>query len=312
VRTSDGLELAMTRVRAADRTSRGAVILQHGLASNGTVFDFPGRSLAEHLAHEGYDCFIPQLRGADGLPGAADYGLDQYLEEDVPAVIETARRESGHPRVSWVGHSMGGILMMLSAIENPGLPVERLIAIGSALDYRPGHSIYRDLRPLRRLAGHWLRRFPFDSFARANALCAGRGPSLLPEKMNFWRSNIEARTMRALLWRGFTTIPMRLLDDLSSVFASDGIARKAGQLAYVPLAGGFRLPSCLIVGSRDAQCPEVAVDETARLLRSAPQLEVARFGKAHGQVDDYGHFDSIIGKRAQTEVWPTIRRFLLS
>ena len=33
-------------------------------------------------------------------------------------------------------------------------------------------------------------------------------------------------------------------------------------------------------------------------------------GKSHGEVDDYGHFDLLMGRRAQSEVFPHIDRFL--
>ena len=52
LRTRDGIELTLRRIRSRDVT-RGAVILQHGLAANGMVFDLPGRSLARFLAEAG-------------------------------------------------------------------------------------------------------------------------------------------------------------------------------------------------------------------------------------------------------------------
>jgi pimeloyl-ACP methyl ester carboxylesterase len=305
----DGCQLSMTRVRRAEGAARGAVILQHGLGSNGMVFDYPGRSLAHALARAGFDCFISELRGANAQP-VKPYGLDEYVAYDVPAILETARATSGQTRVHWVGHSLGGIVLMLHAIEQPDAPIERFVAIGSSLDYRPGRSVYRDLRRLRGLLSTGIPAVPFDTFARWNALSAGYGPLLLPEKMNFWRSNIEREIMRGLLQRGFTRIPVRLLLDLDSTFTARGFSRAAGSIEYLARASDFRLASCLLVGSRDAQCGELAVDETARLLSRAPGLRVVRFGRVHGHADDYGHFDLIIGRRAEHEVWPTIRNFL--
>jgi predicted alpha/beta hydrolase len=305
----DGWPLSMRRVRVAGVPARAAVVLQHGLGSNGLVFDYPGRSLAERLARAGFDCFIPELRGANRERRPKQYGLDDYLEHDVPAVLETARQISTRDRVHWVGHSLGGILLMLHAIEQPDAPVDRFVAVGSCLDYRVGKSVYRGLRRLRGLF-NWLPSVPFDSLAGLNARCAGYGPKLLPEKMNFWRENIEPEIMRAIMQRGFTTIPMRLLFDLDSTFSPKGLCRKAGELEYLTHAHAFRLPACLIVGSRDEQCCEAAVDATARLLSNAAELRVARFGRAHGQANDYGHFDLLIGRHARSEVWPTIRAFL--
>jgi pimeloyl-ACP methyl ester carboxylesterase len=309
----DGWPLSMMRIRPADsssRSSRGAVVLQHGLGSNSMVFDYPGRSLAAELASVGFDCFVSELRGVSGrAQPQRSYGLDDYVTCDVPAIVEAACATSGRARVHWVGHSLGGILLMLHAIEHPDAPIERFVAIGSSLDYRPGRSVYQDIHKLRGMLKRW-PAVPFDKFARWNALSAGYGPSFLPEKMNFWRSNVEREIMRGMLQHGFTRIPMRLMLDLDTTFAPSGFSRAAGSVEYLPRTQDFRLASCLIVGSRDAQCNELAVDETARLLSRAPELRVARFGKSHGHVDDYGHFDLIVGKRAEREVWPTIRGFL--
>ncbi len=310
-RTSDGLSLAVRRIPSRTGTARGAVILQHGLGSNGLAFDYPGHSLAEALANAGFDCFISELRGA-GKSDRPDrqYGIDEYLDYDIPAVIDAVRQYTQRERVSWIGHSMGGILMMMHGIDHPDAPVDRFVALGSALDYRPGNSVFKQVRKARVLAGNWLQFFPFDVNGRANALIAGVGPALPPELMNFWRSNVERSVMRGILARGFTPIPMRLFDDLDTTFDDAGFSRKGGSVHYLPRAAQLRLPTCLFMGSRDLQATEPAVEETARLLSGARTLELVKLGKAHGQVDDYGHIDLVVGRRAQSEVWPKIAQFL--
>ena len=94
-RTRDGITLSLRRIRGREVT-RGAVILQHGLAANGMVFDLPGRSLARFLAEAGHDCFITRLRGADpAASSCGSYGLDAYLDYDLPAMLEQVQRLSG-------------------------------------------------------------------------------------------------------------------------------------------------------------------------------------------------------------------------
>lgn len=311
-RTADGLRLALRRIPAAGEQRRGAVILQHGLGANGLVFDYPGRSLARHLSAAGFDCYIPELRGAgDSERPKAPFGIDEYIEHDIPAVIAAVQQASGQQRVHWVGHSMGGILLMLYTMEFPDAPIARFVAVGSSIDYRPGHSVFRDMRRLRFLAGSWLSHLPFHVLSRWNALVAGYGPlAFPPEGMNFVRSNIEPALIRDILQRGFSPIPFRLLDDMDTTFGVHGFTRKQGELKYLQHVSHFRVPTCLLAGSKDPQCPIECVDETARLLQNAPELLVARFGKRYGQVDDYGHFDLLVGKRAEHETWPTIRAFL--
>ena len=66
----------------------------------------------------------------------------------------------------------------------------------------------------------------------------------------------------------------------------------------------------LLGGSRDPQCPLEAATHTAELLSSVRDKQLLLFGKPYGHVDDYGHFDLLVGKRAATEVWPHITAFL--
>src|SRR5690348_7909710 len=87
-RTSDGISLAITRVCDASRPSRGAVMLQHGLASNGGAFIVPQQSFAAHLAELGYDAYVTELRGCGKSEVAAEEaGFDAFMERDLPALI---------------------------------------------------------------------------------------------------------------------------------------------------------------------------------------------------------------------------------
>lgn len=310
-RTHDGIELALRRIRGP-KPARGAVILQHGLAANGMVFDVPGRSLARYLAEAGHDCFIPQLRGAARAAlSCGSYGLDAYLDLDLPAILEQVRALSGEEQLAYVGHSMGGLLMLMHGIDHPDAPVSRFVGVGSTLDYRPdavGLKAQRWMLPIvKRVFG----TLPFRALARTNALLAGYGPVLPIESLNFARGNIEPYVMRSLIAEGMTDVPVELLVDLDSTFQEGGFVRRRGELSYLPRAGAFRIPSLLLVGTADMQCGEGSVDATARLLTGA-RTRVVRLGRAHGQAEDYGHFDLIAGKRANLEVWPILAEFLAS
>jgi len=311
--TADGVRLHLTRVIASElasrRPTRGAVVLQHGLGSNGGVFLVPQLSLAERLAELGYDCFVSELRGA-GLSGrpAKGWCLGDYLAFDMPAVIATVCQVSGHPRVHWIGHSLGGVMMMLYGIDQPDAPIERLITVGSALDYKPGRNIYRSLRALRPVAS-FLPSIPFGALSWLNAQVAGIGPSFLAEGMNFQRSNIDRAVARRLLASGFTSIPIPLLDELNTTFDELGF-QLSGRDAYLPRAAALRTPTLMIGGSADPQCPPEATEASFALLAGVQDKRRVTFGKAYGEADDYGHFDLLVGKRAASEVWPHIEAFL--
>jgi polyhydroxyalkanoate synthase len=307
--TQDDVSLAITRLRDPDLPSRGAVIMQHGLASNGGCFVVPQQSFAGHLASLGYDAYVTELRNAGKSGRSKLEGFDAYIEQDLPALIAEVRRASGFERVSWIGHSMGGILALAYGIENPDAPFENVITVCSSLDYRHGTNVYQRLNRIRPLA-KLLPFVPYGFLARMNALIAGAGPILGAEGMNFRRKNVEREVLRHVLKTGFEYIPIRLLDDLATTFDAHGFSRKAGEIRYHERAAGYRFRTLLIAGAGDVQCPPECVAATFALLSGATDKVAITLGTEHGHGDEYGHFDPFVGKRAREEVWPLIAQFL--
>ena len=311
--TSDGLRLSITHLWLSSGATRGAVLLQHGLGSNGLIFLVPGLSLAEHLAELGFDCYVSELRGA----GQSDrprggWRLNDYLERDLPALLATVLERSAQRELAWIGHSMGGLLSWMYAIEHPEAPIARLVTVGSALDYRVGRNVYQDLRRLRPL-GRPLRELPFAALSRLAAPFVGFGPLLPPERMNFHRPNVERRVSREILTRGFSSIPFALFDDLNTTFDPDGFSRlssERGRIVYLERLSSLRMPMLLIGGSRDVQCPPPTLGGTLEHLRDVPDKHSLLLGKSYGHTEDYGHLDLVVGRRSRVEVWPTISAFL--
>lgn len=307
--TADGVALAITRLHEPSRPRKGAVIMQHGLASNGGCFIVPKQSFAEHLASLGYDAYVTELRGAGKSGRSKTEGFDAYVELDLPALIAQVQATSGFQRLSWIGHSMGGILALAYGIENPDAPFENVITVCSSLDYRVGTNVYQRLNKIRPLA-RLLPFVPYDFIARMNALVAGAGPVLGAEGMNFHRGNVERDVLRHMLRTGFEYIPIRLLEDLAATFDKDGFSRKQGSIRYHEHAARYPFRTLLIAGSGDVQCPPECVAATYALLTGATDKVAVTLGTTHGHEDDYGHFDPFVGRRAREEAWPVMVQFL--
>jgi pimeloyl-ACP methyl ester carboxylesterase len=307
-RTGDGVTLGIERIRPIGER-QGVVILQHGLSGNGAPFTLTGRSLAGHLAALGYECYIPDLRGARfSERPRSPWGIDEYVTQDIPAILRAVRGASGAETVSWVGHSLGGLLLYFYVIENPDAPIDRAVTVGSAIDYRAGKSMYRDLRRLLPLADG-LRYVPYGHLARLTSPFAGYGPILPPERINFFRSNIEPEFAARLL-REFHHIPVQLFRSLDTGFSEVGFHRDEGRVRYLERTADYRIPTLFLAGSRDPHCPLEAVGLTAEILGNHPGSQLLSFGREHGHVDEYGHFDMIVGRRAEQEVWPHLVKFL--
>ena len=220
--TRHGQALALWRVRPVG-TSRGAVLLLHGLSANRFAFHWPGRSIADYLSAAGFDCYVGELRGAgESVSNSPTWNFHDYLEQDVPAFLERIRDATGRPRVHFVGHSMGGILAMCHGIVTGGGELASATALGSALDFSLGTSGFGPLLHIRPL----LERMNAVPWGRAMAvlspLLARVGDPLAG--FNFHPENAEPALVRAVYSNTFTTIPAALLGSLSSGLEPGGLS----------------------------------------------------------------------------------------
>lgn len=307
VEARDGLRLSMHRV-CPRGSSRGAVLLLHGLACGSVGFHYPGRSLAHYLAERGYDCYLPELRGhgSSERPPNFQWDLDDYLEHDIPAVLGAILERSGQSRVHWIGHSMGGLLLLFQGILRPDSPIASGQAIGSALDYRvgaTGFSALLSLRPLLDL----VPSVPYGLAMHVVSPLLARVPDPA-SGFNFWHSNVEPAVTRRLSASVFHSIPSSLLRSLSTTFEPGGFRTRDGSLRFLDEARRFKVPTRLLAASRDKQVSVDAVRHTATVLGGRAEVRV--HGKEHGDADDYGHFDLIVGRRAKDEVWPGLAAWL--
>lgn len=304
VRTDDGVTLDMRRVRPPQIGQRGpTVMLLHGLGSNHQGFHLPKRSLARWLADRGHDVWLPELRGhgTSEVPGY-DWCLDDYLEYDLPAILRSIRKYGGTDRIHWVGHSMGGILLMSYGILNPDAPIAKGMAVGSALDYAVGKSEFEALLALRPVLER-LVAIPYGSLVHLLAPVMGGGRLRPVEAFNVWPTNVEAEIVKQLHARCFHTIPVSLLSNLATTFEPCGLCLQSG-FPIADNAERFSFPIRLIAGSRDAQVAVEAVECTAEMIGDNAELVVCGPGRGCG--DHYGHWDLLVGARAREEVWPQI------
>ncbi|HCF56801.1 MAG TPA: hypothetical protein DFS52_02235 [Myxococcales bacterium] len=304
VTARDGLRLTVRRL-AGDGP---AVMLLHGLAANRYTFHFPERSLAQWLADTGYDVYVPELRGHGTSERRGwDWGLDEYLQHDLPAIVETILRVSGRDRIHWVGHSMGGILLFCYGILFPEAPIASGLALGSALDYRIGGNVYQPFARLGPLVA-WAKVFPYGTLIHLLAPALGRAATGLVDRANVWPSNIEPELNRRFHANGFHSVPTSLLVSLGTTFEPRGLRLRDGSVHFIEQAQRFKVPVRLLAGSKDQQVSPDAVRATAELLGAGSELRV--FGREQGEIEEYGHCDLVLGRHAPWEVWPDIEAWL--
>jgi len=302
-RTEDDWTLALSRY-GSRVGQRYPVILCHGLAANRHAWDLtPERSLAQHLVAAGFDVFALELRG-HGRSEKPPYGKKKYrwsffdhVRKDGPAAIDAVLRTTGATKVHWVGHSMGGILL-LAMLALGETRIASGITVGSSLDYSNTGSAFENLIKLLPLT-RFLNPVPLGPFAAAMA------PSALAfdnpiDRFNVYPDNIDRDVYRKLTAVGFHPIPRGVLRDLAGGFVSGGLCLPDGSQCVRLLPTS--VPVLSVSGTEDLQCSPTAARRHG--------TDHAVFGTVHGTAEEYGHFDLICGDRAETEVWPTLVQWL--
>jgi len=143
VLTRSRVPLSMVRKRSARQDgTRAPVLLVHGFGQNRYSWHLPARSFANHLARAGFDVFNLDLRGhgrsrIDGSPRCR--GIEDYVQEDIPAAVGEVQALSGG-RPAWiVGHSLGGVIAYAAAPSLPGA-VAGVVSIGSPYEFARGSA----------------------------------------------------------------------------------------------------------------------------------------------------------------------------
>ncbi len=165
------LALPITNYRRegfAPDPSQPPVVLFHGFGSSGVQFAFPPaglprKNLVIHLAAQGYDVWVPELRTSIGVPSSrSEWTLDEVAKNDIPSVVDLVLRETGARQVDVVAHCIGSAMFCTAALA------ERVEARGRTAG-RPGARAEQD--PARRAAAgrsarHALRGEPVQRAAR--------------------------------------------------------------------------------------------------------------------------------------------------
>jgi predicted alpha/beta hydrolase len=309
VPTTDGWALALHRYTAS-ASGAPAVILCSGYGCNRHFIDFDERySLARYLARCGFDAWVVELRGrgmSHALPGCRhpqSWTFDDLVRIDVPAAIEFVQRHVGHPRLCWIGHSMGGMVIYayLGLAREQGM-LAAAVTLASPIGFAPMAS------QLTRQLGELLLALPFPAripqrvvlgalwqlVGRTRALEVGMNPD-----------NVDRAVVGVALRRSICDVPRAKLRQLSGWALRGGFASNDGRIDYRQNLRHVRTPMLTIAGACDRLAPPENVGIAYDLLASARKRFVV-LGKAQHFSTDYGHVDTVFGRRAPDEVYPLI------
>jgi lysosomal acid lipase/cholesteryl ester hydrolase len=327
--TADGWRLGVRHYRPEHSDPHKLpVVLCHGLGLNATFWTITDNHLPAQLNARGYDVYVFDIRGSgeNGRPARYDrinrmlrhtpfrergerrWNVDDLMRYDVPAILDYVQRDTGHDRVNWVGHSMGGMLMFPYLELEPAEQqrIANFVAMGSTiiLAEAPQPDMLwanRAMRMLSLVASPGRLGRPLTYF---------RPPGMGAIDMFYYSGeNVDERTVSRFY--GYT-----LEDPGPGAFRQlDGYLRTGhmfsadGRTDYSALLDRIHVPTLMVAGEGDIISDVPSTDLTFRAIGTQDKTLMI-FGTRHGQVADYGHCDLVWSRHAPREVFPPVIAWL--
>ena len=269
--TDDGWRLGIRHVRPdVEDPTKLPVVLCHGLGLNGTFWTITDHHLPQQLAAQGYHVFIPDMRGSGashrvGMKGIINqrvlrqttmleigdggWCVDDEVNHDVPAILNHIQRETGHERVNWVGHSLGGMLMFAYLETSPeAWRIANFVGMGSTVVQAewPQTKMLKANRAIRGL----LRIVSTGRIARP--MMFGRPPGLESiDRLYYTASNVDRTTVNRFYGYTLENPGRGALKQLDPYLEYGTFVSSDGKTDYYDHLGRVSTPLLMIAGDGD-------------------------------------------------------------
>jgi len=278
--TADNARLSLTRIKPrSEQTVSIPVILIHGSYSTRNFWiSNKGIGLGVYMADQGFDVWIPELRG-HGLSPKGDLfskiTAEDQIRYDLPAISDAVFTLTGTPAF-WIGHSFGG-LFVLGALSLNWMDQEKvrgLVTFGSQISLGDGYlkipPVAWTLSAVLRLMGN----FPASRL--------GLGPEIEP----------AGTMLETIRWKKFR----------GQWSTSEGIS-------YWDGLENIKIPILTYAAANDKNDPPTGCRKIHKRLGSVDKMFMV-LGKDTGFSKDYDHAGMVVSAEAQEEVWPDLAGWL--
>ncbi len=314
-RTDDGWNIALHYHKAVHPKEEYApVIVVHGIATNKFVVDLDKHhSLPYYLKLQGYDVYAVSLRGCgrsyhESPSRYEDFSFDDIVKYDVPAVIEKVKMLSASPRVNWVGHSMGAIIMyayMGTCTKEDKKNIASFVSLGG-----PG-----TLNHLGHTLISLLSRFPnarrmIDLKFGAAIVTPIAGELYTPIDEVMYNPEVTGKaTVKKIMKNAIENISAGLTDQFMLWIEQKKMTSMDSRFNYMELQKEINVPTLFIAGKKDG----LATPESMKVVFdncSSKEKEFYVISSENGFSGDYGHACLVMGEKASEDVFPIVEAFI--
>ncbi len=317
-KTSDGWDIALHHYSPAAGAPKQAipVIICHGISANERMWSLDvNRSYPLYLAEKGWDVWAIDLRGVGESTRPTlfngkswNFPFDAYVLQDVPAVIAEVLRRTGAPKVNWVGHSMGGMVVYAYVATHGDAPFQTITAVAAPMGFDGMNKYFyagRKLAPF--IKGH----IPTVWGESMVATIAPGGRSFKTRfEYLFWNyDNMDEATSKAVMFNTIGNMPSGVLNQLTQLFVTGKFTNIDGRVDYIKGLDRLSVPLHVVAGVSDnvslVQNVFPGFDNAASKDKTLDVL-----GRANGNLADYGHVDITVGDSARSDVYPNLERWM--
>lgn len=302
VTTDDGWNIQLFRRKSSEAPGE-PVLFVHGLAANRLNFEVPaGTSLVDALTAEGYDCWSIELRCCESAapPEGRDIGdisFDDYLFKDLPAAIAYIRQTTGHDKVHWVGHSMGGMLLYAYNVVFGSEHLASGVSLAGPVTFKdisftPPALLFR----LTMVAPKLTR-----TILKAMTPCAWAfRPKLLGFPVNWdnMHPDVDAQTLFNIV----EAVPTQVAHEFDGWLNTGTWKVKGGQVNMDAKLSEIDVPLLVVCGKDDPFTPEPKIQHFFETLPGKDK-KLLFLSRQNSSSADYGHIDLVFGLRSKAEVF---------
>lgn len=334
---TDAREIFLKRLYTVSDTvpRRGPVIMSPGVCTNANLFRIDdngyclsmdhNRSFANLLAAEGFQVYLYHPGYTDRVHNRyvarhcrdsmyysrryrvpPDFGYKDLVDREVPAVVDYVRKHSRKKSLSWIGYSLGGMIMYSYLSKQRSSPVRNIVSIGAPMTL---NQIFFKFVPFINLTSHslGLEEDALLGNVSQNLVPLTRAIRALPDwfvRFNllspflFNPMNMNNKTVKTLLGQIIEPMP-RGLQRFFTRFIQQGYSSREKFATYLENLRRLkrtRKKFLFFYGANDF----LATPESVFLAREtiAPQDPENLV-----TVPSAGHIDLILGKNANETVW---------
>lgn len=305
---------AVYRFAAGDVDASGPpVLLVPPLAAPAQCFDLRrGCSLAEHLVAQGRNVYLIDY----GNVSFSDrkLGVEHWIDEVIPRAVRKVSEDSDGQGVHLVAWCLGGIFSLLTAADQPGLPIESIASVAAPFDFT-AIPMVAPLRPLVDLTGGQILTPFYRIMGGAPSALVSRAFRLTGLDKEITKPiailrNLDDRDFLAQIeavdhfMDNMIAYPGRTFGQLyHRFFRSNELAEGTVTLRSRTIAvSDVKVPVLIVAGEGDGIAPAKSVERVVGLLENAQSV---RYETAPG-----GHLGVITGRAARRTTWTYLDEFL--